>query len=954
MANGPLEAKLVISAEIAQAQAALKRLQGVVGATGKDLDQAGGAAFGKARKGVESISRQLSVARAQVGAFFAATLSVQTLRSLAQMADSYEGLNARLRLATSGEEAYQRAVARSTALASQYQKPLGDVATLYSRVASSLKGLADGQQRAEASTEALLAALKITGASTAESSSAILQFSQALAGGALRGEEFNAINEAAPRLLDALASSLGVTRGELRKLAEDGRLTTRVVTEAMQRSLPQLRAEAAAIPDAILPALGQVGDAFGKVVGEFNRATGASVSIVAALKSVAENMGAIAKVGAQLAAVVAALAFGRLASGLVAVATGATGAAAGLAGLRVAMTGALAIVGGPAGLIAAVLSLAAAYAYLSGQQRRAKLATIDGLEEEKTRLEKQLKQLESGRKDELSILPGATRQSITRTKRELADIDSKLDEMRGKERADRETAAELAREAQRGVQAPVALDPQTKKDKERRELYIARAREAFDKERELLADSLAREREQNQQAFDDGLRDLAAYMQRRGQLEDQAAELAIAKLADRLEAERQAVRENEAKLAKERDPEDRGRLQEAVAAGLAKVAEIEADITKQQRDQADAATIRLRETRALTDELRRQQQEISRALAESLGQSMTPEQIRAQVLAGFEDQIRRIRQLGGDDGQILRLVDVETTRQQLEQVAREYERVQNAIALREQALGQAVADGSLTTAEAEAQLLALRREQLPVLDEILARLDALAQSPDDRERIARLRAEVAGQRDLRTELEKTARSQAVSSIAGALDDITLGASSAKDALLDMVRSFATAMLRALNQRLAEQLVKQFADAAASSGSSGGGNWLAGAAQIIGSFFHQGGVVGAGGVRQQALPAATWALAPRYHTGGIAGLMPDEVPAILRKGEEVLTADDPRHSRNSRTAGGVSVVNQVSISGAQGDAGRLRGVAEQLTDVVNGAINAWAVQQSRPGGLLSGR
>ena len=62
---------------------------------------------------------------------------------------------------------------------------------------------------------------------------------------------------------------------------------------------------------------------------------------------------------------------------------------------------------------------------------------------------------------------------------------------------------------------------------------------------------------------------------------------------------------------------------------------------------------------------------------------------------------------------------------------------------------------------------------------------------------------------------------------------------------------------------------------------------------IGSPFHQGGVVGLDG-----RPV-------RYHTGGISGLRPDEVPAVLQRGEEVLTANDPRH-RDNGGAGGVVV------------------------------------------------
>lgn len=61
-------------------------------------------------------------------------------------------------------------------------------------------------------------------------------------------------------------------------------------------------------------------------------------------------------------------------------------------------------------------------------------------------------------------------------------------------------------------------------------------------------------------------------------------------------------------------------------------------------------------------------------------------------------------------------------------------------------------------------------------------------------------------------------------------------------------------------------------------------------------FHSGGIVGSGGSRFHVSPTV-FAGAPRYHAGGFAGLAPGEVPSILKKGEEVLTRDDPRHAMN---------------------------------------------------------
>ncbi len=82
-------------------------------------------------------------------------------------------------------------------------------------------------------------------------------------------------------------------------------------------------------------------------------------------------------------------------------------------------------------------------------------------------------------------------------------------------------------------------------------------------------------------------------------------------------------------------------------------------------------------------------------------------------------------------------------------------------------------------------------------------------------------------------------------------------------------------------------------------SSSGAASSAQAAALRAQWFHDGGIVGAGG-RSGIVPAGIFTDAPRYHRGGLAG---DEVPAILRRGEEVLTAADPRHRDNAPARGG---------------------------------------------------
>lgn len=83
--------------------------------------------------------------------------------------------------------------------------------------------------------------------------------------------------------------------------------------------------------------------------------------------------------------------------------------------------------------------------------------------------------------------------------------------------------------------------------------------------------------------------------------------------------------------------------------------------------------------------------------------------------------------------------------------------------------------------------------------------------------------------------------------------------------------------------------------------------------------HSGGVIGQTALPQRSVPAALFDGAPRYHGGGVAGLAPDERPAVLRVGEEVLPPDNPRHRRNYRDQPNITI----NVSAPGGDPAQLR-------------------------------
>lgn len=178
------------------------------------------------------------------------------------------------------------------------------------------------------------------------------------------------------------------------------------------------------------------------------------------------------------------------------------------------------------------------------------------------------------------------------------------------------------------------------------------------------------------------------------------------------------------------------------------------------------------------------------------------------------------------------------------------------------------------------------------------------------------------------------------SSAEAMAGLLTGTKSLGEAFKDVGKAFVKFASDFL-MKIAEMIVQAYLYRAVMSaiGFTAQGTGSAGAA--IGTrVFHSGGIVGAGGGHRTA-SAALFAHAPRYHSGGVVGLASGEVPAILQRGEEVLTRDDPRHAANGG-GGQLTVVNtfnpaDVLRSALASDEGRtvlVQAITTERTQVKN--------------------
>ena len=191
----------------------------------------------------------------------------------------------------------------------------------------------------------------------------------------------------------------------------------------------------------------------------------------------------------------------------------------------------------------------------------------------------------------------------------------------------------------------------------------------------------------------------------------------------------------------------------------------------------------------------------------------------------------------------------------------------------------------------------------PIPDETVSR-EALDALNDLEQAQNRLQASTSKTADVARELGMT--------FASAFEDAIVNGKSLSDIAKSIERDLLRIGTRTLvTEPLAGAARGLFQSAASGLGDSGGG--LLGS--LFASIFHEGGIVGAGG-RSRAVPAALFAGAPRYHDGGWPGLRPDEVPAILQRGERVIPRGEAQRAASPTIVMNIQATDAASFRASQ--------------------------------------
>ena len=224
-----------------------------------------------------------------------ATLGVGfSVMELVKVSDAYTALSGRIKLASQTQEEYQAAMKGVVDIAQQTYAPLTNTAELYYKVSTATKAMGLTQEQVLGVTKTINQAVQLSGSSAESAAAAVMQFTQSLASGVFRGEEFNSVAEQAPYLLNVMAKSLGVSTGELRNMAGQGKLTADVVIKALQDQGAAVDQAFKNAPTTIGNAIQNVKNSFTVFIGEMNNATGTANDVVKALGFVSTHMSELA------------------------------------------------------------------------------------------------------------------------------------------------------------------------------------------------------------------------------------------------------------------------------------------------------------------------------------------------------------------------------------------------------------------------------------------------------------------------------------------------------------------------------------------------------------------------------------------------------------------------------------------------------------------------------------
>ncbi|MES5391950.1 tape measure protein [Klebsiella pneumoniae] len=250
------------------------------------------ASVNRTERSIGSMERTMS-SLSGVAKGLLAALSVQ---QVASYADAWTELNNKVANSVRTGETQAEVMQRIFDVSQATQSSLNGTATLYARLERGTRTYNTSAEDLTRLTTIINQGFAVSGATAQEAENAIIQLSQGIASGVLRGEEFNSVSEQGSRLMVALADSMGVSIGQLRAMAAQGQLTTDVVVKGLLSQGDAIGKEFANTTVSIAKGLQVAGNNVTKFFGENSTVKSFAAGFRDSVITISENLEALSGV----------------------------------------------------------------------------------------------------------------------------------------------------------------------------------------------------------------------------------------------------------------------------------------------------------------------------------------------------------------------------------------------------------------------------------------------------------------------------------------------------------------------------------------------------------------------------------------------------------------------------------------------------------------------------------
>ncbi|MEF2372018.1 tape measure protein [Klebsiella pneumoniae] len=244
------------------------------------------ASVNRTERSIGSMERTMS-SLSGVAKGLLAALSVQ---QVASYADAWTELNNKVANSVRTGETQAEVMQRIFDVSQATQSSLNGTATLYARLERGTRTYNTSAEDLTRLTTIINQGFAVSGATAQEAENAIIQLSQGIASGVLRGEEFNSVSEQGSRLMVALADSMGVSIGQLRAMAAQGQLTTDVVVKGLLSQGDEIGKEFANTTVSIAKGLQVAGNNVTKFFGENSTVKSFAAGFRDSVITISENL----------------------------------------------------------------------------------------------------------------------------------------------------------------------------------------------------------------------------------------------------------------------------------------------------------------------------------------------------------------------------------------------------------------------------------------------------------------------------------------------------------------------------------------------------------------------------------------------------------------------------------------------------------------------------------------